>query len=482
MKLLLLSILLFYSGMLSAQNAFGSLHSNYMPTNSVNVNPTSMLDAKVWLDINIIGAGMYVNNNLIYLEDQSWMSVVRDPESISDQDIGYDQGRNKYHAYNRNFVALPSAVWSQGDYAAGLALGVRSYSGVRNIPTYAGQFIENGVEQYVPQHNIDYSAEKIRVASLNFGEIKGSFAYTFRKRRRDLFMGGLSVTKFFAIGGAGANINQFDFNVNNDSLWQSYHLQADLMYTPDPKFNTKGGVGLDIGFTWERLVGEAGSYFPNSKKMGCRSVPYLFKLGVSIIDIGSVKLPENEYLYAGYNFDNFAWRDYGDLELNEDNVTDIFADEEPNIDEGLIRKPSKIRLPTFASVQFDYNLWASRIYLNASLIQGMPVSKKKFGLRHANSLSVTPRYESYWFEFSLPLILYEYRYPQMGVAMRLGPVTLGTDKLLSWIQRSNLYGADIYAHVKIPIRYHPKCRGRMKSVKSKNGQRYKKYHPCDAYN
>ena len=97
------------------QNAFGTLHGNYTPTNSVYVNPSSMLDAKVWLDINIVGAGAYVNNNLVYLEDQSWFRLMRDLNQVrkgelsedelpNENDIGFNQGRQNYHVYNRNFV------------------------------------------------------------------------------------------------------------------------------------------------------------------------------------------------------------------------------------------------------------------------------------------------------------------------------------------------------------------------------------------
>ena len=130
---------------------------------------------------------------------------------------------------------------------------------------------------------------------------------------------------------------------------------------------------------------------------------------------------------------------------------------------------NKMSLPTFMSVQFDYNLWASRVYVNGTIIQGIPAGRRTFGVRHANSLSVTPRYESYWIELALPFSLYEYRYPQMGAAVRLGPLTVGTDKLISWISRTDLYGADIYMHLKIPIQYNPKCRQRFKGRGGRGG-------------
>jgi hypothetical protein len=444
-----------------------------------------MLDAKVWLDINLVGTGTYVNNDLVYLEDQKWIPIVRDAireeSRLTEDDIKYDQGHNRYHAYNRNFVHALSGVWSQGDHAAGLSISGRSYTAVRKVPDYVAYFIEHGVPPYTPQHDIEYSLRNVKAASLNFAEIKGSYAYTFLKRRQDMFMGGITISKFFSLAGAGANIYDFNFEVDNDSLAILYHLESDLMYTPEVVFNARGGWGLDLGFTYQKMLGEAGSYFPNSPQLSCRSNPYKYKLGISIIDIGSVKFAEENILFAGYNFNDYYWLNYPDDEIDEDNVVNIYEEIEQDITNGQVKKQNKVRLPTFVSAQFDYNLYASRLYLNGTLIQGIPVPKYKFGLRHANSLSVTPRYETFMFEFALPISLYEYRYPQLGAAIRLGPITIGSDKLISWIKNTNLFGADLYFHLKLPFRYHPKCKGKGDKTKFKNGEKHKKYRPCEAY-
>lgn len=481
-----------------AQNAFGTLHSNYTPTNSLYINPSSMLDAKTWLDINIVGAGVYGNNNAVYLENESWLSVISrargNGRQLTENDVLYHRKPNNYHAYNRNFVAAPSAVWSQGDFAAGLSIGGRSYTGIRRVPEYVVRFIENGVQQFTEQHNIDYSMQNRRMASLNFAEVKGSFAYTFLKERDNMFMGGITLSKFFSVAGGAANIYDFNANVNNDSLMAIGNLRADMMYTPDPRLNPNGGWGFDIGFTYQKMLGDATSYYPNSKRSGCKELPYLYKIGVSIIDIGSVKFDESDIRFAGYDFSSYDWQNYADAQLNEENAVDIFAEQESNIGEGQVRKPNKIRLPTFASVQFDYNVWASRFYINGTIIQGLPVGKRQFGIRHANSLSITPRFESYWFEFALPMSLYEYRYPQLGASVRIGPVSIGSDKILSWFNRSKLFGGDIYLYAKIPIARNPKCndnsrasgsggpknrRGRLKKRKPRNKRRKYRGSPTD---
>ncbi|OFZ19948.1 MAG: hypothetical protein A3D92_20305 [Bacteroidetes bacterium RIFCSPHIGHO2_02_FULL_44_7] len=448
----------------NAQNAFGALHSNYTPTNSLYINPSSMLDAKVWLDVNVVGVGAYANNDLAYLKNHSLISVAseatRGTSTVTDRDVGYNQSRKKYHAYNRNFVAGPSAVWSQGDHAAAISIGGRSYTAVRRVPDYAAHFIENGVPNYTAQHDINYVARDIRFASVNFAEIKLSYAHTFLKRGRNMFMGGVTFSKFFSIAGAGANIYNFDFIVDNDTVVDVFNLKSDAVYAVQDRLNAKGGWGMDFGFTFQRMLSDATRYYPNSKRGGCRQLPYLYKIGLSVIDIGNVKF--DPVLYAGYDFNTYDWYQYANTNANEDNPTDLFAPQEPDIDNGVVRHPNKIRLPTFVSAQFDYNVWASRVYVNATIVQGFSVSDKKFGLRHANSLSITPRYESYWVDFALPVSLYEYKYPQLGASLRLGPLTIGTDKLINWLFKSRIYGADIYVYLKIPIPYHPSCADRMK--------------------
>lgn len=482
MKWILLVLCL--PSVLVAQEQYGAAFSNYTPTNSVFLNPSSMLDAKTWLDIHIVGAGSYTNNNFVSLNGTNWVRVIRtEGEGLDEDDIQFHQNKNKYHAYNRTFAQVLSAVWSQGDHAAGLFFNVRSYTAARGIPDYAGQFIENGVPEYTPQHNIDYSLKNVYVSSVNYGEIQLSYAYTFYKKRRDMLMGGISIKKFLSIGGAAANIYNMDFNVRNDSLLGVFELNADGMVTPDPQLYTKGGMGLDLGFTYQKMMSDCSSYYPNSKKMGCRYLPYKYKLGFSIMDIGSVKFEEDNVQFAGYSFDSYDWLNYADQDVDEDNILNVFQNQEDDITEGRVKKPYKIHLPTYVSVQGDYNLWASRVYANAAIVQALPISRNKFGVRRANSLMVGVRYESRIFDVSIPLSLYEYRTPQIGLAVRVYCLTIGTDKLFHLVGRSKLYGGDIYAHLKIPIFYHPKCRAHKRGGRDYDPSRIRRRKDgCDAYN
>ena len=477
----LLLTTLFFPLLLLGQEQFGAAFSNYTPTNSVHLNPSSMLDAKTWLDIHIVGAGVYANNNLVSLNNTNYTRIARtNGTGISDDNIQFHHGKNKYHAYVRGFAEVLSAVWSQGNHAVGFSLGARSFTTVRGIPGDAVDLIEKGLQDSTIQ-NRAYSFSNIRAASLNFAQIQLSYGYTFYRKRRDMMMGGISIKKFLAIGGGAASLYNINGTVLSDTTL-SGGLQGDVMYTPQPHLSAKGGFGFDLGFTYQKMMSECTSYYPNSKKMGCRYLPYKYKLGVSLMDIGSVKFDKSDISANGYTADFF---------LN--NYSNIKIDDKHSVSEALgitsgdtrVKKPYKMRLPTYISIQGDYNLWASRLYANASIVQGMPLSHTKFGIRRANSLMIGLRFETKIFDISLPVSLYEYRVPQVGLAVRIYCLTIGTDKLLHFMGNSNLYGGDIYAHLKIPIFYNPKCKAKNKrgGLNYQQGRlRRKKNNGCDAFN
>lgn len=464
LRLTIIYIFIVNTGYISAQNTFGSIHSNYCPTNGVILNPSSMANAKTFLDINIIGFGSYINNNFIYVKDISIMQVLASSNPIN---IGYDARQQKTRLYNRNFVTGPGATWNKGDHGIGLAINGRSYSGIQNLPAFARPFIENGVKTNVTHHGIEYNGKNIRMSSLNFAEIQASYCYTFFKHGSQMMVGGLSVKKLYSIAGGAANVYNIDANVKDTSLISMYNLNADAMYTPTPKLNKKGGLGLDLGFTYQKMLGQCDSYLPHSVKNGCRYMPYKYKIGVSIIDIGSVKFQQQEVQYAGYDINNYEWDNYSNTKTSDNNVLDVFSTQESDINNGRVKKTNKIKLPTFISLQFDYNLWKSYIYVNGTIIQGIPHRSSTFGIRHANSLSISSRIETKWLDFSIPFSLYEYRYPQLGLSLRLGPITIGSDKFLNWIINTDLYGGDIYFYAKIPIFYHPKCTDTMRKSKKR---------------
>ncbi len=127
-------LILFFSANSFAQEQLGASTSNYTPTHSVFTNPSSMLDAKTWIDIHIVGGGAYAMNNLAYVENSGIIPLIRNRDKgFDNSSVKFDKNRNNYKVYNRNFVNILSGVWSQGDHAAGVFFNARSFSMARGV-------------------------------------------------------------------------------------------------------------------------------------------------------------------------------------------------------------------------------------------------------------------------------------------------------------------------------------------------------------
>jgi hypothetical protein len=59
-------------------------------------------------------------------------------------------------------------------------------------------------------------------------------------------------------------------------------------------------------------------------------------------------------------------------------------------------------------------------------------------------LAVVPRYENRFVGVSLPVSLFNYEDPRIGVAVRFYTMTIGTDRLGSLLGISNFNGMDFY--------------------------------------
>ncbi|MFK8045121.1 MAG: DUF5723 family protein [Crocinitomicaceae bacterium] len=454
----------------NAQDKFGATHSNYSPTNSVHLNPSSMLDAKTWLDIHIVGAGSYVNNNFLAIEDNSWLNVAQQRQ-VDENQLLYNTNRNRYHFYNRNNVSALSAVLSQGDHAFGLSFNGYTYADARNI----NNAIAQPLAQYLNGQNVDdlsnLDVNNLRLNALSYGEVKLSYAYTFKKVFRELWMFGGSFKKIFPVAGGAAKVSEANYSILPNDLLAVGRFQGDVMFNQSPEFILLGGMGIDLGFTFQKMQERSSIYFPNSQKSGCKRNHYIYKIGISVLDLGSVKFKEATTQSYAVQVDSITVNPSSNIESILSSVT-------TGQEASGINKTNKMSLPTVLSLQLDFNVWNNMFYINGTLIQGIPPFSGSFGPRRANSLSITPRFETKWFDIAMPFSIYEYRQAQLGLSTRLYFLTIGTDKLLSIFVPSDLYGADIYAQIKVPLYKNPKCKD--KSFNSKKSRKKRK-KLCEAY-
>ena len=176
-------------------------------------------------------------------------------------------------------------------------------------------------------------------------------------------------------------------------------------------------------------------------------VDYYYKLGISLIDIGMVNFTNNAQQHAfenvsryWYNIDTISYYNVNQL-TNE--LSEVFYGD-PNA--SYRGDKVSIFLPAALSLSADYH-YSRNVYLNLTYIQ--PLVFNKSTITRPVNISFTPRYESPNFEFSVPMTLYDWKYPQLGAAVRFEFITIGTEKLGSILGFTDFTGMDIYASIKL---------------------------------
>jgi outer membrane protein OmpA-like peptidoglycan-associated protein len=191
------------------------------------------------------------------------------------------------------------------------------------------------------------------------------------------------------------------------------------------------------------------------------------RIGLSITDIGWLTYKK------GANSNNFILNgttnlkeDFGNLDNSNGKISgsnqrinELIATNQA-YQQGNETETFKTTLPMAISLQVDYHLWKG-FYLNftpfISLYQAHNV-KDDFAKIHSYSIvSLAPRFEHKWFGISVPL-----QYNQMsergfalGLGLRMGPLWIGTNDLISLCSR-DIYGMSLQAALKVPIMYNKK--------------------------
>lgn len=99
-------------------------------------------------------------------------------------------------------------------------------------------------------------------------------------------------------------------------------------------------------------------------------------------------------------------------------------------------------MPGAISAQFDYRISES-IYLNSTIVQRITPSFSP-SLARMNSIAIIPRFEKENVEVSIPLVLNEYKSPNMGLAFRFKYILVGSDRFGETFGFKTMYGADFY--------------------------------------
>jgi len=466
-KYLIIILLLQFSSVYCQEN-IGIANSNYSPTSSVLLNPSSSVDSKVLWEINLIGASAFFDNNYIFLPNKSVRSILLDPNSTPDP-LDKFTASNKY-GYSDISVHGPSVSFNIGKHAFGINTQIRSVTDIRNFPVHLAKFSFEGFK-YAPQRGVVYNGSNIKANSMAWGEVGLNYGLILKEKSKGMYMAGISLKRLFGISHSGTNIKDITYQVPDTVDVDFIDINAKYGFTA-PAFNSGSGWAIDLGFTYKKTLKEVDNYTPYSKINNCRKSEYKYKIGISILDLGRITNKTEAY-YGELKDQSGTWEDYQNSVIGSANTRDgKIVNSFIQIDNQ--KREYKAYLPTALSVQYDYN-FENGFYLNATIIQNLSFFNQ-LGVIRQDLLAVTPRLELPRFEVSLPISLRRYIYPSVGLAFRLwNNIIIGTDRLFPLMRNQDLYGMDFYIGIKLAKLYTNKCKTNQKKNK------HKKYTTNDCY-
>lgn len=480
--ILLIYACFWFSHLMIGQDELGIANSNYSPTTSVYLNPSSLADSRVFIDIHLIGAGAAAQNNFIYMPGSEFRisQLWKDPENVPEPQ--YKRYFGPYFVNADANVQGPSATVVLGKNAFGFTTAIRSVVSMHRMPDHLANYAIEGF-RWPDQMTEKFETNRLRAGGLAWAEVGLSYARIISQQDDGFLSAGISIKRLIGIAGVGLNIDEWNYSVIDTLNLETSKIKGKYGVN-EPAFGSGGGWGFDLGITWKRTEGGASGYTPHSSSSGCKKLEYIDKFSVALIDIGRINFDPDFYSGEFDSSDTLVWEGYASA--NPDDLQEItqLIDSEFGTQvsgDGAETMALRIGLPTALTVQYDRHL-SRGFYVGGALVQGIaPLSK--MGPRRMNQLAFIPRFERKRFECSLPLVLREYKYPSFGLMLRLNSIIIGSDKVGNLLfGGQDIYGTDIYFHLKYSIFSKASCKGR--EARSSGGARRsggRGAKPCPAW-
>ncbi|MBA3648385.1 MAG: OmpA family protein [Chitinophagales bacterium] len=454
------------------QEWLGISNSNYAGVSGIALNPGTMLTSKLSWDVNVASGDASFENSFLYIPkgDLSFFGIKNIVNRIGDKNY-----LTKYNASDPNslqFMAAsgtlmgPSAmVRFKERYAVAFTMQGRTFASARNVSSNLAQNAYDLLKNN-ELFNQNLEIRDLNVDALGWIEYGLSFGTYLYKGNNQLLSGAVSLKLLEGAAGGYVNSATIPYRIvdqNNLIIGGSEPAHIDYGMVDFPVYQSidnyndliQGrGYGWNLGFTYEFLRDSSQWTYEmdGNRHWDHDKNRYWLRLGASLIDMGQIKFKENAGSYHlvtdSANYRNWFFEKFhSQQDLNHKLSYLAFGDSTQSFsDFGF-----EMQMPSAVSVQADVNVYKD-FYVNATVVQGFSYGKKA-GVRRPSVYSITPRYESKWFEASIPVSIIDYgkAKARVGIALRGGPVFIGSDNILGLATAQDLTSFDLYAGIKINI-------------------------------
>lgn len=422
-----------------SQSYLGYNTDNYSGLHGVVYNPGAIADSRVKTEINIVSASSIIATDYTYLTLSNISSILGD-----DGFNGLDRFPSDQNEILVNVDVLgPSFMFSLNEKSSiGLITRIRLVSNFNNVN---GELFE-GIYDGFPVDDFNFQQENLDFTTHAWGEVGLAYGRVLVNKPNSILKTGVTL-KYVVGGGAlqgSSNSLSGNFNTNTNQVALQGDFAYAISYSDDQEATDyfseiSPGFGADVGFVYEYRSNKSLAASNNNNPRGFNQ--YKLKVGLSILDIGSIN-------YNGSEVTNYTVN----TDVNAQALEDDFIEALDNsTTQNTTNESIKVSLPTSIHLNIDYNLY-KKFYLNLDINNGLVSKDAFFNNNRLNLITLTPRYESRVFGAYLPISTSSLGKTTLGAGIRFGPLFFGSGTLFSNLsEKSN--AANFFAGLKIPL-YH----------------------------
>lgn len=454
-----------------AQQPLSSGAGGYGGLNAAFVNPAHLSYNWTPWGINLPSASVAFQNNGLRADYFSGIAALFGRSySVAIDNAASRQAANTPDILIRNLRREESAIYTQlqlqllggyihwGYHSFGIGVGNRAFFDLRHIGSNLMRHFTEGI-LFDSLKNVPVNTDGIAFNGATFSEIQLAWSWRFLNHRNRSASIGVVAKPIFGYGGVHAQFDRLTYTVTNTDTFRVDDFSGSYANALTERyFQGLRGIGFDLGYEFVAVNPNGPNDQQRSRtRIDCtpfgaklrraiRPIPnHYWRLGVSLLDLGFINANALEYIGVANNVSASV---LDPAILNGQRPEPFFINLIQN--QGRVISDTTgytVGLATALGVQYD--VWITdRYYLHASLVQRLPFIGN-YSLFRLNQLMVAPRFESTWFEFGLPMSLYEYRHVQLGLWARIGPLTFGTDRLGELFGFRRAMGADAYASINL---------------------------------
>ena len=412
-----------------AQDRIGLTHGKFNGLTASYLNTSYLLKSENRWEIQIAGLHTFFDSNYGYIKNSNLFDAAINGELINIPDIAYDDVTEAQPLdlifnteYKKTYLDTKTDVLGPGAFYKinnNIVVGVSS--------KFRGALTSFEIPSSLNYYNVTelpgdqiFLGNTFQVNALAWSEYGIHYAQSLSKLSFGVnlkYLNGYTSLSF----DNNQNINYIERSDTLIALDKGQFTFAHPIHGEQPDVVGKGW-SIDLGINYKN---EDGSY-----------------IGFSIIDLGYINLDGKNYTIDFEENQSIIYDDYKPIKTIDQQIEQMIKD-------GFVIDSTaghSINLPTAISFQYQKS-FKNNFGIEAQLIQNLKLSD--YQVRHSNSLAVCATYDKKHFSAFLPITMYNYNHVRIGAAIRIGYLTLGSDKILSVIGKQDKFsGSDFYINLK----------------------------------